>query len=71
MYSDIHGFAFTAAVSVVCYEGRLTCTAPGNVLSQSCAGVRAAGTGIGRESASPHLHRGPGAHLTPSINMMS
>lgn len=50
---------FKMDVNVVCYEGRLTCIVPGNAPWQSCAGVQAAGTGTGLESAPPHLHLGP------------
>ncbi len=45
----------------MCRERRLTCTVPGNVPGQSCAGLWAAGTGTGQETAPPRLHRGPAA----------
>lgn len=56
------------SVSVVCPERRLTCTAPGNVPWQSCAGLQAAGTGLGQETAPAPLHRGPAAQRRPPMN---
>lgn len=54
---------------MVCKESKLTCTVPGSVPGQSCAGYWAAvGTGSGQETAPPQLHRGPAAQRRPSIN---
>lgn len=57
-----------AGVSVVYEERRLTCTAPGNAPGQSCAGLRAAGTGTGQETAPRQPPRGPAAQRRPPIN---
>lgn len=62
------GKKFIDWANTKCYKGRLTCTAPGNVPSQSCAGVQAAGNAFAQES--PHLHWDPGAHLITSIDMI-
>lgn len=55
---------------VLCKESKLTCTVPGNVLGQSCAGLHwaAVGTGSGQEAAPPQLRRGPAAQRRPFIN---
>ena len=59
---------FLVGVSVVWREVRLTCTVPGTVPGQSCAGLRAAGTGMGQETAPPQLHRDPAAQRKPPIS---
>lgn len=46
----------------LCLWYELTCTVPGNVPGQSCAGPWADGTGLGREAAHPQLHLDPAAN---------
>ena len=56
-------------MSVICQGKRLTCTVPGNVPGQSCAGPRAAGTGTDQgRTAPPQLRRGPAEKRKPPIN---
>lgn len=51
----------------VCLWCKLTCTEPGNVPGQNCAGPWAAGTGSGQDAAPPQLHRDPAERKGSSL----